>query len=80
MNQMRNEAVVHRGNLSNAISGADTVRAFGGRAFLSGIFHDQVGKMQQIKRDMVQGGTRGQVNVADSGYAVKGAGLCYRSP
>lgn len=60
MNQMRNEAVVHRGNLSNAISGADTVRAFGGRAFLSGIFHDQVGKMQQIKRDMVQGGTRGQ--------------------
>lgn len=60
MDVMRNESIVHRGNLSNAISGADTVRAFGGRAYLSGVFHDQVEKMQQLKRDMVQGGTRGQ--------------------
>ncbi len=57
---MRNESVVHRGNLSNAISGADTVRAFGGRDFLSGIFHAQVDNIQGIKRDMVQSGTRGQ--------------------
>ncbi len=57
---MRDESVVHRGNLANAISGADTVRAFGGRAFLTGIFHAQMEKLQQIKRDMVHGGTRGQ--------------------
>lgn len=57
---MRNESVVHRGNLSNAISGADTVRAFGGREFLSGIFHSQVDKIHRIKSDMVQSGTRGQ--------------------
>ncbi|WP_319778863.1 ATP-binding cassette domain-containing protein [Maridesulfovibrio sp.] len=57
---MRNESVVHRGNLANAISGADTVRAFGGHGFLTGIFQTQMGKLQQIKRDMVQSGTRGQ--------------------
>ncbi|TIH16557.1 ATP-binding cassette domain-containing protein [Marinifilum sp. JC120] len=57
---MRNESVVHRGNLANAISGADTVRAFGGRGFLSGVFQEQMDKLQQIKRDMVQSGTRGQ--------------------
>lgn len=57
---MRNESVVHRGNLANAISGADTVRAFGGRGFLTGVFQTQMDKLQQIKRDMVQSGTRGQ--------------------
>ncbi|WP_239057121.1 ATP-binding cassette domain-containing protein [Desulfovibrio sp. JC010] len=57
---MRNESIVHRGNLANAISGADTVRAFGGRGFLTGVFQNQMGKLQQIKRDMVQGSTRGQ--------------------
>ncbi|WP_419778875.1 ATP-binding cassette domain-containing protein [Maridesulfovibrio sp.] len=57
---MRNESVVHRGNLANAISGADTVRAFGGRSFLNGMFQTQMDKLQQIKRDMVQSGTRGQ--------------------
>ncbi|CCO22142.1 ATP-binding cassette domain-containing protein [Maridesulfovibrio hydrothermalis] len=63
MDAMRNESIVHRGNLSNAITGADTVRAFGGRGYLSGVFHSQVGKIQQIKRDMVQGGTRGQASL-----------------
>ncbi|ACS80909.1 ATP-binding cassette domain-containing protein [Maridesulfovibrio salexigens] len=57
---MRNESVVHRGNLANAISGADTVRAFGGRGYLTGVFQAQMDKLQQIKRDMVQSGTRGQ--------------------
>lgn len=57
---MRNESVVHRGNLANAISGADTVRAFGGRGFLTEVFQTQMGKLQQIKRDIVQRGTRGQ--------------------
>ncbi len=57
---MRNESVVHRGNLANAISGADTVRAFGGCGFLTGVFQTQMDKLQQIKRDMVQSGTRGQ--------------------
>ncbi|WP_420248321.1 MULTISPECIES: ATP-binding cassette domain-containing protein [unclassified Maridesulfovibrio] len=57
---MRNESVVHRGNLANAISGADTVRAFGGREYLTGVFQTQMDKLQQIKRDMVQSGTRGQ--------------------
>ncbi len=57
---MRNESVVHRGNLANAISGADTVRAFGGRGYLTGVFQTQMDKLQQIKRDMVQSGTRGQ--------------------
>ncbi|WP_320174712.1 ATP-binding cassette domain-containing protein [Maridesulfovibrio sp.] len=57
---MRNESVVHRGNLANAISGADTVRAFGGRGHLTGVFQAQMDKLQQIKRDMVQSGTRGQ--------------------
>ena len=57
---MRNESVIHRGNLANAISGADTVRAFGGRSLLNGMFQTQMDKLQQIKRDMVQSGTRGQ--------------------
>ncbi len=57
---LRNESVIHRGNLANAISGADTVRAFGGRALLNGMFKTQMDKLQQIKRDMVQSGTRSQ--------------------
>lgn len=60
MDAMRNESIVHRGNLSNAISGADTVRAFGGRGYLSNVFRNQVGRMQQIKRNMVQGGPEGR--------------------
>ncbi|WP_432735464.1 ATP-binding cassette domain-containing protein [Maridesulfovibrio sp. FT414] len=57
---MRNESVVHRANLSNAISGADTVRAFGGKGYLAGLFQAQSEKIHRIKQDMVQSGTRGQ--------------------
>ncbi|WP_320169164.1 ATP-binding cassette domain-containing protein [Maridesulfovibrio sp.] len=57
---MRNESVIHRGNLANAISGADTVRAFGGKEFLSNLFRVQMEKIQTIKSNMVHSGTRGQ--------------------
>ncbi|SMF20545.1 ATP-binding cassette domain-containing protein [Desulfovibrio gilichinskyi] len=60
MEDMRNESIAHRGHLSNAISGADTVRAFGGIGLLSTVLDSQVEKIQNIKRNMVQSGTRAQ--------------------
>ncbi|WP_027720903.1 ATP-binding cassette domain-containing protein [Maridesulfovibrio zosterae] len=63
MESMRDESVVHRGNVTNAISGADTVRAFGGKNFVSNVFQEQFGKIQLIKRQMVHRGTRGQATI-----------------
>ncbi len=60
MENMRNESVAHRGHLSNAISGADTVRAFGGIGLLSTVLDSQVEKIQNIKRNIVQSGAKAQ--------------------
>ncbi|SDL39207.1 ATP-binding cassette, subfamily C, LapB [Maridesulfovibrio ferrireducens] len=71
MNDMRNESVSHRGHLSNAIAGADTVRAFGGIGLLSKVLDSQVDKLQEIKRDMVQSGTRAQAVLQTLGMLLR---------
>ncbi len=71
MDSMRNESISHRGYLSNAISGADTVRAFGGLGFLSNVLDSQVEKLQTIKRDMVQSGTRAQAVLQTLGMLLR---------
>ncbi|MBI9112480.1 ATP-binding cassette domain-containing protein [Maridesulfovibrio ferrireducens] len=71
MDNMRNESVSHRGHLSNAIAGADTVRAFGGIGLLSKVLDSQVDKLQEIKRDMVQSGTRAQAVLQTLGMLLR---------
>jgi ATP-binding cassette subfamily C protein LapB len=71
MDSMRDESVLHRGHLSNAISGADTVRAFGGIGLLSKVLDSQVDKMQGFKRDMVQSGTRAQAVLQTLGMLLR---------
>lgn len=52
-NELRDEIVRHRGGVTSAIQGAETVRAFQGRTYLQSLWQEQVDTVVRLKEKII---------------------------